>query len=152
MSLLRTAIPPMPSASCRCSIATSPALARHRGRLLPMAATPAAPISPPPRPAASPMSRSTRSAASPLPTWSKPVGVPPAAQLPRRHRGRHLLLQARLWRRTLHLARSRPFQGLHLVRRGGYQRLRPPPEREQRPVAPPPIPPRLALPLKNTPL
>jgi hypothetical protein len=30
-------------------------------------------------------------------------------------------IQARLWRRTLHLARPRPFQGLHLVRRGGPQ-------------------------------
>jgi len=34
-----------------------------------------------------------------------------------RRRARHLLLQTRLWRSTLHLARARPFQGLHLVRR-----------------------------------
>jgi IS5 family transposase len=55
----------------------------HRGRLPPMAATPAAPISPPLRPAASPMSLS-RSAASPLPSMVKALGVPPAAHLPRR--------------------------------------------------------------------
>jgi len=51
----------------------------------------------------------------------KPLGLPAPAQLPRRHRGRHLLLQAGLWRRSLHLARARPLQGLHLVRRGRPQ-------------------------------
>src|SRR4029077_6337307 len=45
-----------------------------------------------------------------------------------RDRGRDLLLQTRLWRHTLHLARARSFQGLHLVRRGGPQSgaVRPP--------------------------
>src|SRR5580700_7956834 len=45
------------------------------------------------------------------------MGLSPAAQLPRRDRGRHLRLQTRLWWSTLHLARARPLQGLHLVRR-----------------------------------
>ena len=40
----------------------------------------------------------------------KPLGVPPAAQLPRWHRGRDLLLQTRLWRRTLPLARVDHFK------------------------------------------
>jgi len=31
------------------------------------------------------------------------------------HRGRHLLPEARLWPRPLHLARARPIQGLRLV-------------------------------------
>ena len=35
--------------------------------------------------------------------------------------GGDLLLQARVWRRPLHLARTGPLQGLHLVRRGGAQ-------------------------------
>ena len=35
--------------------------------------------------------------------------------------GRHLLLQTRIRRSTLHLARARPLQGLHLVRGGGPQ-------------------------------
>jgi IS5 family transposase len=56
---------------CRCSIGISPAPARRRGKPPPMVATPAAPISPPPRLAALPMSLSTRSAASPLPKWSR---------------------------------------------------------------------------------
>ena len=47
----------------------------------------------------------------------EPLGLSPAAQLPRRHRGRDLLLQTRLWRSTLYLARARPLQGLYLVRR-----------------------------------
>jgi hypothetical protein len=45
------------------------------------------------------------------------LGVPPAAQLPRRHRGRHLLLQVRA---KCSVGRHR-LQGLHLVRRGGSQ-------------------------------
>src|SRR5207244_11615476 len=58
----------------------------------------------------------------------KSLGLPPFAQLPRRHRGRHLLLQARLWRRPLHLARAQTLQGLHLVSRGRPQpgAVRPP--------------------------
>src|SRR5215831_3670614 len=64
----------MPSALCRCSIAILPAPAHRRGRPPPMVATPAAPISPPPRPAALPTSPSTRSAASPLPRWSRALG------------------------------------------------------------------------------
>jgi IS5 family transposase len=58
----------------------------------------------------------------------KPLGVPPPAQLPRRHRGGDLMLQAGLWRRPLHLARSGTLQGLHLVCRGGPQlgAVRPP--------------------------
>src|SRR5438105_3543144 len=57
------------------------------------------------------------------------------AQSERRDRGRDLLLQTRLWRRTLHLARARPLQGLHLVGGGGPQpgTARPP----QTGVAPP---------------
>src|SRR5215467_8676586 len=51
----------------------------------------------------------------------EPLGLPSSAQLPRRHRGGDLLLQARVWRRPLHLARTGPLQGLHLVRRGGAQ-------------------------------
>jgi IS5 family transposase len=65
---------PADSERFRCSIATSPAPARRRGRPPPTAPTPAVPISPPPRTAASPMSSFTRSAASPLPTWSKARG------------------------------------------------------------------------------
>src|SRR5215831_18118079 len=64
----------MPSALCRCSIAILPAPAHRRGRPPPMVATPAAPISPPPRPVALPTSPSTRSAASPLPRWSRALG------------------------------------------------------------------------------
>src|SRR6516162_8758749 len=64
----------MPSALCRCSIAILPAPVHRRGRPPPMVATPAAPISPPPRPAALPTSPSTRSAASPLPRWSRALG------------------------------------------------------------------------------
>src|SRR6516165_6070184 len=71
MSLSRPAIPPMPSAFCPCSIATSLVPAPRRGKPPLMAAMPAVPISLPPRPAASPMSPSTKSAGSPLPTWSK---------------------------------------------------------------------------------
>jgi len=95
--------------------------AQRRGRPPPMVATPAAPISSPPRPAALPTSPSTRSAASSLPRGQEPLGLPPSAQLPRRHRGGDLLLQARIWRRSLHLARTGPLQGLHLVRRRGVQ-------------------------------
>src|SRR6516162_7925658 len=51
----------------------------------------------------------------------EPLGLPSSAQLPRRHRGGDLLLQARVRRRPLHLARTGPLQGLHLVRRGGAQ-------------------------------
>src|SRR5437899_8559446 len=65
------------------------------------------------------MSPSTRSAASPSPTWSRAPGFTAgcATSAP----GRDLLLQTRLWRRTLHLARARPLQGLHLVGGGGPQ-------------------------------
>src|SRR5215472_13834293 len=56
------------------TIAILPAPAHRRGRPPPMVATPAAPISPPPRPAALPTSPSTRSAASPLPRWSRALG------------------------------------------------------------------------------
>jgi transposase, IS5 family len=66
--------PATPSASYRCSTATLRAPAHRRGRPPPTAATPAAPISTPPRPAVLPTSPSTRSAASPLPTWSKVLG------------------------------------------------------------------------------
>jgi hypothetical protein len=44
----------LPGALCRCSIAILPAPAHRRGRPPPMVAMPAAPISPPPRPAALP--------------------------------------------------------------------------------------------------
>src|SRR5438132_323046 len=67
------------------------------------------------------MSPSTRSAASPSPTWSRAPGLSPAAQPPRRDRGRDLLPQASLLFGTLHLARARPLQGLHLVGGGGPQ-------------------------------
>ena len=50
-----------------------------------------------------------------------PWVLPSSAQLPRRHRGGNLLLQARLRRCPLHLARTGPLQSLHLVRRGGAQ-------------------------------
>ena len=68
----------------------------------------------------------------------EPVGVPQAAPLPRRYRGRHFLLQARLWRGTLHLARARPLQSLGLVGGGGAQpgAVRPP----QTGIAPHPLP------------
>src|SRR5215831_773123 len=121
MSSSKPATRPTPNASCRCSIATSPAPARRRGRPPPMGPMPAAPISPPPRPAALPTSPFTRSAASPLPRWSRALGLPSSAQLPRWHRGGNLLLQARVRRRSLHLARPGALQGLHLVRRGGAQ-------------------------------
>ena len=42
-------------------------------------------------------------------------------QLPRRHRGRHLLPEARLRPGPLHLARARPLQDLRLVLGGGLQ-------------------------------
>src|SRR5262245_56837231 len=74
ISSSKPAIRPMPSALCRCSIAIWPAPAHRRGRPPPMVATPAAPISPPPRPAALPTSPSTKSAASPLPRWSRAPG------------------------------------------------------------------------------
>src|SRR6516225_10496795 len=74
MSSSKPAIPPTPSASCRCSTATSPAPARRHGRPLPTAGTPAAPISPPPSTVGSPTLPFTRSAASLLPTWSKALG------------------------------------------------------------------------------
>src|SRR6516165_1569542 len=51
----------------------------------------------------------------------EPLGLPSSAQLPSRHRGGDLLLQARVRRHSLHLARTGPLQGLHLVRRGGAQ-------------------------------
>src|SRR6516164_3210430 len=51
----------------------------------------------------------------------EPLGLPSSAQLPSRHRGGDLLLQARVRRHPLHLARTGPLQGLHLVRRGGAQ-------------------------------
>ena len=44
-----------------------------------------------------------------------------APQLPRRHRGRHLVPQARLRPGALHLARARPLPGLRLVRGGRLQ-------------------------------
>jgi transposase, IS5 family len=59
----------------------------------------------------------------------EPLGVSQAAQLPRRHRGRDLLLEARLRPRALHVARAQPFQGLRLGIGGRLQRravLRPP--------------------------
>jgi hypothetical protein len=48
--------------------------------------------------------------------------------IPRRDRGRHLLPQARPRFRTLHLARARPLQDLHLVCSSGPQpgAVRPP--------------------------
>ena len=51
----------------------------------------------------------------------EPLGLPPPAQLPRRHRSGDLLLQTVIWRRPLHLARPGTLQGLHLVCRGGSQ-------------------------------
>ena len=56
------------------------------------------------------------------------LGLSQAAQLPRRDRGRHLLLQARLWRGTVYLARARPLQGVCLIHGGGPQpgAIRPP--------------------------
>src|SRR6266446_1884918 len=97
MSSSRPAPPPMPSASCPCSIATSPALAGRRCRL--------------------PQEVRHRRRRH----GQEPLGLSPAAQLSRRDRGRDLLLQTSLWRSTLHLARARPLQGLHLVGGGGPQ-------------------------------
>jgi transposase, IS5 family len=51
----------------------------------------------------------------------EPLGLSQAQQLPRRHRGGHLVPEARLWPRPLHLARARPLQGLRLVFRRGLQ-------------------------------
>ena len=51
----------------------------------------------------------------------QPLGLSPAAQLPGRDRGRHLLPQAGLRLGPLHLARARPLQGLCLVLGGGLQ-------------------------------
>src|SRR5205823_15130185 len=51
----------------------------------------------------------------------EPLGLSQAAQLPRRDRGRDFLPQASLRFGTLHLARARSFQDLHLVRGGGAQ-------------------------------
>src|SRR6516164_2879595 len=66
---------------CRCSTATSPALARRRGRPPPTAATPAVPISLPPRTVGSSTSPFTRNAASPSPTWSKALGCTAACAI-----------------------------------------------------------------------
>ena len=49
------------------------------------------------------------------------LGLSQAAQLPSRHRIRHLVLEARLWSGALHLARARPLQGMHLVISRGLQ-------------------------------
>src|SRR5690242_17450316 len=121
MSSSKPAIRPMPSALCRCSIAISPAPAYRRGRPPPMVATPAAPISPPPRPAALPTSPSTRSVASPSPRWSRALGSTVVCAISAPARGGDLLLQACVRSRPLYLARTGPLQGLHLVRRGGAQ-------------------------------
>src|SRR5271157_2459472 len=43
------------------------------------------------------------------------LGLSKAAQLPSRHRIRHLVFEARLWLGVLRLARARPFQSLRLV-------------------------------------
>jgi IS5 family transposase len=51
----------------------------------------------------------------------QPLGLPQAAQLPGRHRGRHRMPQTRLRLGALHLARPRPLQGLCLVFGGGLQ-------------------------------
>jgi IS5 family transposase len=58
----------------------------------------------------------------------EPWGRSPSAHFPRRHRGVDLLLQTRLRRRPLHLARVAILQGLHLVGRGRRQSraVRPP--------------------------
>ena len=50
-----------------------------------------------------------------------PLGLSQAAQLPRRHRGRHLLAETRLRLGALHLAWARPLQDLCLVLCGGLQ-------------------------------
>jgi transposase, IS5 family len=84
----------------------------------------------------------------------EPLGLSQAQELPRRHRGRHLLPQARLWSGPLHLARARPLQGLRLVRGGRLQprplrasqiRLTPAapakPHRLRRPITPAPTSP-----------
>src|SRR5205085_11645702 len=54
-------------------------------------------------------------------TWSRAAGSIEAAQLPRRDRGRDLLPEASLWFGSLHLARARSLQDLHLVRGGRAQ-------------------------------
>src|SRR6516162_9342076 len=64
----------MPSASCQCSTATSPAAVSRPTRWPPMAAMPAATISMGPKPAASPMSPSTKSVVLPLRTWPRARG------------------------------------------------------------------------------
>ena len=51
----------------------------------------------------------------------QPLGLSQAQELPRRNRGGHLLPEARLWPRPLHLARARPLQGLRLVLGRGLQ-------------------------------
>src|SRR5262252_9051236 len=118
MSSSRTAIPPTASAFCRCSTATSPVLARRRGRPPPTAATPVVPISLPPKTVGHRRRLSQEMRHRRRRHGQKPVGVPPPAQFPRRYRGGDLLVQARLRRRPLHLAGSGSFQGLHLVCRG----------------------------------
>ena len=121
MSSSKPAIRPMPSALCRCSIAISPAPAYRHGRPPPMVATPAAPIC---------RRQGPRRCRRRLPQevrhrhhrdGQEPLGLPSSAQLPRRHRGGDLLLQACVRSRPLYLARTGPLQGLHLVRRGGPQ-------------------------------
>jgi transposase, IS5 family len=58
----------------------------------------------------------------------EPLGLSQAAELPRRDRGRDLLPQTSLRFGTLHLARARSLQDLHLVRGGRPQSgaIRPP--------------------------
>ena len=60
----------------------------------------------------------------------KPLGVSQAAQLPRRHRGQHLLFEAGVWPGTLHLARA---GALHLIRLVLGCRLQPRPLRTSQP-------------------
>ena len=66
----------------------------------------------------------------------EPLGLSQAQELPRRHRGRHLVPQAGLRSGPLHLARARPLPGLRLVRGGGLQpRPLRPPQADLRPTA-----------------
>ena len=121
MSSSKPAIRPTPSASCRCSTATSPAPASRHGRPPPTAATPAGPISPPPRTGGCRRCLSQEVRHRDCRHGQEPLGLPRPAQLPRRHRSRRRLVQARLRRRPLHLARSPTLQGLPLVCRGRPQ-------------------------------
>jgi transposase, IS5 family len=98
-----------------CSSATSPSMARRLDKQPPMVVSQAVITS---------ARRGPRRPRRGVPQEGRParhghgqeqLGLSQAAQLPSRHRIRHLVFEARLWSGALHLARTRPLQGIRLV-------------------------------------